>query len=142
VATEVPLYRVLDGTAGVLYFPEVAAGTDFAFGLTAAWLGACASPALSARVALSLCGKISLGAIHAVVEVLDPVSPGDRFWAAGALSAGLRVRVLGPLAFEAGVELDLPVTRPEFVVGGETPPAFQEQVAAGIGFLGLGATIR
>jgi hypothetical protein len=142
LAAEVPLYRILDGTAGVLYFPEVEGRPDFAFGLTAAWLGACASPRLSTNVALSLCGKVVLGAIHAVVEVLEPVQPGDRFWASGGLSAGLRARIAGPLALEIGAELDLPVTREAFVVGGESSPAFQEGAVAGVGFLGLGVTIR
>jgi hypothetical protein len=141
MAAEVPLYRILDGTAGVLYFPEVESRPDFAFGLTAAWLGACASPRLSASVALSLCGKVSLGAIHAVVEGLDPIQPGDRFWASGGVSAGLRARLVGPLALEAGAELDLPMTREAFVVGGESSPVFQEGVG-GMGFLGLGVTIR
>jgi hypothetical protein len=141
MAAEVPLYRILDGTAGVFYFPEVEGQPDFAFGLTAAWLGACASPRLSARVALSLCGKVFLGAIHAVVEVLEPVSPGDHFWAAGGLSVGLRARIVGLLALEFGAEIDLPVIREAFVVGGESNPAFREGVVGGIGFLGLGVTI-
>ncbi len=142
MAAEVPLYRILDGTAGVLYFPEVQGQPDFAFGLTAAWLGACASPRLSASVALSLCGKVFLGALHAVVEVLEPIQPGDRLWASGGLSAALRARVVGPLALEVGAELDLPVTREAFVVGGESSAVFQEGVVAGVGFLGLGVTIR
>ncbi|HXN33107.1 MAG TPA: hypothetical protein VN894_14650, partial [Polyangiaceae bacterium] len=50
------------GTAGLLYFPEArnAAG-DFAFGLTAGWLGVCAEPWAAGRLAVAICGKILLG---------------------------------------------------------------------------------
>jgi hypothetical protein len=145
LAADVPAYRALHGTAGVLFLPETKDSTgNFAFGLTAAWLGPCVAPVRGVRGALSACSKVSLGAIHSVVyeSGLDPTKlAGDRFWAGGSFSLEGRLRLVGPLVAEAGAELVFPITQQKFSVQGQAKPAYDESAVAGIGFLGLGVSI-
>jgi hypothetical protein len=124
-----------------MYLPEVHTSVgDFAFGLTAGWGGACVRTD-RARANLSLCGKVLLGAIHSVVFSLEPAEPGERWWAAGALSAQARLRVAGPVLAELGLEAVAPMTRDRFLVGGHADPVFRQGPVAGIAFVGLGVTI-
>jgi hypothetical protein len=145
LAVDLPVYRALHGSTGVLFLPEATESTErFAFGLTAAWLGPCLEPVRGGRGALSACAKLSLGAIHSVVlsTILVPTEPGDRFWASGSLSLEGRLRLVGPLVAEAGAELFVPIPRQAFSIHGqEANPVFQETAAAGAGFVGLGVTI-
>ncbi len=129
-------------TVGALVLPEVrTAGSDLSFGLTAAWAGACADGWSGRWGSTSLCAAGMLGAIHAVVYVLEPTTPGQQLWAGVAVTPRIRVRLVGPLVWEAGGELVFPVTRYQFTVGGQTGVAFQEGPVAGVGFLGLGWSI-
>ena len=130
------------GTGGLLYFPEArnAAG-DFAFGLTAGWLGVCAEPWAAGRIAVAICGKILLGAIHAVVCVLAPDQPGDRAWSGASLSVGARFRIVGPLIAELGAEALVPLASWQFKVLDSSRPVFQQAPVAGLGFAGLGVSI-
>jgi hypothetical protein len=122
--------------------PEVrTAAGDFGFGLTAAWLGACAQAWGERAVALSACGKLFAGGIHAVVYALEPTQPGDRLWAAASVSAQIRVRVVGPLVAELGAEGLVPITRQPFLVHGQSGTVFQESVVGAAGFAGVGVSI-
>jgi hypothetical protein len=142
VAADLPAYRALHGTAGAVFLPEVRTRTgDFGFGLTAASAGACAVPWQGSRAALSFCGDLLLGAIHAVVYDLVPTEPGDRFWAGLAATTKLRVRLVGPLAAELGAELVVPLARQPFLVVRETGTVFQESAVAAMGFVGAGVSI-
>jgi hypothetical protein len=128
-------------TVGALYWPEVhTADGDFAFGLTAGWVGGCARSS-GARAGASVCGKVLLGAIHSVVFALEPTDPGDRAWAGAALSAQARLRLFGPVMAEFGIEGIAPMTRQRFLVRGRSDPVFQQEPIAGVGFAGLGVTI-
>ena len=141
-SAEAPAERVLVGSAGVLYFPEVrTAARDFAFGLTAAWLGACAQAWGGRPVSLAVCAKVLLGALHAVVYQLEPTEPGDRFWSGASLAGQARFRIVGPLVLEVGGELLVPITRQRFMVSGQSAPVFQESAAGVAGFAGLGVSI-
>ena len=144
VAAEVPLTRWIDVTTGAFFLPEErTSNSEFGFGLTAAWLGACAVPwrARAPRVTLSLCGDLGLGAIHSVVYAFLPTNPGDRVWAGATASGQLRVRIAGPVALEAGAALVVPLIRQPFVVQGEGTAVFQESSAAAVGFGGVGLSI-
>jgi len=144
LAANVPAYGAVHGSAGVLFLPEQKDPTgDFAFGLTFAWIGPCFEPLRGSRGALSACAKLDLGAIHSVVYKLDPTAPGDRFWAAGSLSAEGRLRLVGPLVAEAGLELLVPITQEGFSIqeGKKTASIYQEWAAGLAGFLGLGVSI-
>jgi hypothetical protein len=130
-----------------MYLPETPNpdGSGFAFGLTAAWLGVCAQPWRAPRAAFAVCAKSLLGGIHAVVPgPYTPVHPGERLWAAASLSAGLRVRVIGPLLAEVGGELLVPITRTRFAshdAQSGDATVFQEKSVGIMGFAGLGASI-
>jgi hypothetical protein len=141
-SAEAPADRVFVGTAGVLYLPEVRTpARDFAFGLTTAWLGACAQGWGARPVSLAVCGKVLLGAIHAVVYALEPTQPGDRLWAGASLAGQARFRIVGPLVAELGAEMVVPLTRPRFRVSGESAPVFQEAPVGVAGFAGIGVSI-
>jgi hypothetical protein len=128
-------------TVGAVYWPEVhTVAGDFAFGLTAGWVGGCARSG-GARAGLSVCGKVLFGAIHSVVFALEPTEPGDRPWAGGALSAQARLRLFGPVIAELGIEGIAPMTRDRFLVHGRSDLVFQQEPVTGVGFGGLGVTI-
>ncbi|HEX3344607.1 MAG TPA: hypothetical protein VHS09_08535 [Polyangiaceae bacterium] len=146
VAGDVSVSRALHGalhaTVGALLLPEVRnAGGDLSFGLTAAWAGACLDGWSGRWGSTSLCATGMLGAIHAVVYVLEPTTPGEQLWAGIGVTPRIRVRLAGPVVWEAGGELVVPVTRQQFTVGGRPGVAFQELPVAGVGFLGLGWSI-
>jgi hypothetical protein len=141
-SAETPAGRVVLGTAGVLYLPETrTAEGDFAFGLTLAWLGACAQAWGERAVSLAVCGKVLLGAIHAVVYKLEPTEPGDRIWSGASLAGQARFRIVGPLVVELGAEMVVPFTRSRFMVSGGDAPVFQESAVGAVGFAGLGLSI-
>jgi hypothetical protein len=142
IAADVPVYRLLHASAGMLFLPERKDSTGgFGFGLTTAWLGPCVEPASGQRGALVGCAKLSLGAIHSLVYTLVPTAPGDAFWASGSLSFEGRLRIVGPLVVEAGGELVFPITQQAFFVLGQATPIYKEAAAAALGFIGLGVSI-
>ena len=142
LSADVAVFRWIHGSAGVLYLPEQPwQNGGFAFGMTAAWLGACAQPWESHRVTLSLCAQAMAGGIHSVVLVPEPVHPGERAWGAASLEAVLRMRLLGPLEAEVGADVVFPFTRYPFVVEG-SPQSFQQPQATGVAFVGAGASFR
>jgi hypothetical protein len=123
---------------GLLYLPEVSASDPrFAFGLTAATLGACAFP-LAERLELGICAELELGAIHAVVHDLQPLDPGDQLWL--AIAAGPRLRISGPAGsfVELGGSAVVPLLDRSFDVQGLEEPAFETAAVGGIGFFGVG----
>jgi hypothetical protein len=142
VAAKLPVWGALQVVAGAILLPEVRTATsDLGFGLTAAWAGACADAWSGRWGAASLCAAAMLGAIHAVVYVLEPTTPGQQLWGGASVTPAIRVRIAGPLVLEAGGELVVPATRQQFTVGGRPGVAFQESPVAGVGFLGLGLSI-
>jgi hypothetical protein len=141
LSTEVEVARFMRISIGGLYLPEVRGGVDFAFGLTAGWVGACFHPLARARVDLSLCGKVLLGAIHSVVFVLEPVQPGDRLWSGAALSAQASLIALGPIAVEVGGEAVAPLVRDRFMVQGRSGVVFQQPPLGVMAFVGVGVAI-
>jgi hypothetical protein len=142
VAGKLSVSGALHAAVGALFLPEVrTAAADLSFGLTAAWAGACADAWSGPWGAVSLCATAMLGAIHAVVYVLEPTTPGEQLWAGVGVTPGIRVRIAGPVIGEAGGELVVPATRQQFTVGGRPGVAFQEPPVAGVGFLGIGLSI-
>jgi hypothetical protein len=141
-SAEGPTGRPVEGSAGVVYWPEVRTSSrDFAFGLTAGWLGACARPRQASRASVSLCAKAYVGAIHSVVYALEPTEPGDRIWTGAAVSLAARLRLVGPVVAELGGEMLVPITRQRFKVQGESALVFQEWAVTGFGFVGVGVSI-
>jgi hypothetical protein len=145
LAVDLPVYRALHATSGVFFLPEESTSSgQFAFGLTAAWIGPCLLPLRRPRASLAACAKLDLGAIHSVVKKLIPLEPGDRLWAGGSLSVEGRLRVLGPLVAEAGGELVLPIPEQQFSIQsqqGSSSSLYSESPVAGVGFLALGVSI-
>jgi hypothetical protein len=129
-------------TGGALWLPE--AKTDdgaFAFGLTAGWLGACVEQVRAPPFAVAGCGSALAGAIHAVVYAIEPTFPGDRPWAALALSERLRVELSPPIVLELGVDLIAPLTRHRFLVAGDPTPVLVEPPLAVTWSTGVGVSI-
>jgi hypothetical protein len=90
---------------------------------------------------LAACGSLWGGALHAVVYRLTPTQPGDRAWAAAALSPRLRV-ALGPhVHVEVASHLFVPLIRQPFTVTGKSAPAFQEPSVALLSFAAFGAQL-
>ncbi len=142
MSAEGPGDHAFQATAGMLYLPEVrTASRDFAFGLTAGWLGMCAKPWAEGRVAIALCGKFLLGAIHSVVYTLEPTGPGDRVWTSASMSLGAGIRIAGPVVAELGGEGLVPFTRYQFQVTGQSGSVFPEASVAGFAFAGVGVSI-
>jgi hypothetical protein len=146
LATELPLYRWLRGAAGVLYLPEQPAlGGSFRFGMTAAWLGACARPLDASGLSLSLCAEGMAGGIHSVVLTDQPVEAGEQAWVGASLDAVLRLRLIGPLEGEVGADLVVPMTRSLFCLAGpgkcsqgQGNQVFQQGAGTAAAFAGLG----
>jgi hypothetical protein len=146
LAVELPAYRALHAMAGIDVFPETSTDANkFSFGVTTGWLGPCIAPLRGERTELRVCGKLSLGAIHSVVDAraLVPFAPGERFWAAGSLSLAGRRHLFGPVLVEAGAELFIPITQENYELqqSGTTTSVFTQGVVAGAAFLGLGLSI-
>jgi hypothetical protein len=143
LSAEIPLLRSFAATTGVLYLPEQRTSNgEFAFGMTAVWLGACARPWETSRTSFSACATAQAGGMHSVVLGLEPAGPGERAWAGASLGAVVRLRILGPLEAEAGVDLVIPFTRYQYLVEQKPQPVFQQGAAAGVGFLGAGLSFR
>ena len=111
------------------------------FGLTAASLGGCVEPWRGSGGDVAFCASALVGALHSVPYVLSPVAPGDEPWGAASLSARGRLRVVGPLSLEAGVELVVPITRDQFGIGSSSATAYQEAPVAGWGSVGVAVSI-
>jgi hypothetical protein len=144
LAADIPIYEAFRGSAGMIFLPEVhTTKGPYSFGLTAAWLGACAAWQ-SGRLGVLGCGKVLVGAIHSVVYAsaqLEPTAPGDQPWVGAALSPAVHFRLIGPLLAEIGGDLVLPITRQKFTVGGQPGDVYNESPFAGVGFVGLGMSI-
>jgi hypothetical protein len=141
----------LSWSAGALWFPEVGTPplltgdiSQYAFGMTAVWLAPCVDGIQRERIAVGGCVGVLAGAIHAVVYNLEPVTPGDRLWLGVAAGPRVRLRLIGPVVAEAGIDAVVPLIRYRFATRGGTPAdatVFQQNVvavsawiAAGVGF--------
>jgi hypothetical protein len=121
---EVQVARRVSVRAGGVILPEVRTPTpddNFAFGLTAGWLGACLDALQRELVALGACAGGMGGIMHVVVYFPDATHPGERaFWAA---TAGLRLAVHLParIEIEMGADGVAPLDRRAFTVLGRPP---------------------
>ena len=135
--------EVAEGTLSMAYLPETALNQQFSFGLTTLDLGVCGHAARSRWIVASLCTEAHAGAIHSVVRQLQPLHPGDSFFA--ALSAGPKIgwRGWAPFFVEIGISAWLAVRRPTFGVLGDKSPSFYEvSEVSGVAFLGVGWTTQ
>jgi hypothetical protein len=148
LAGEVTLPARLVARAGGIFLPEVRTSVpdpNFAFGLTAAWLGACFDVLRREVVSLGACAAAMGGLIHAVVYFPDATTPGQRsFWAA---SGGARLAVRLSARVEAQLVADgiLPINRREFTIRGRSAGmdvAFTQPPAAALLWAGLGVRFR
>ena len=125
-----------------LFLPEVQASSalgEFSFGLSALEVGAC-RVAWDPRWRLFACAAFGVGAVHAVVQDLAPLQPGDRLWLALRAEVGAAVRVVGPLWFDARLFDLIALQRWEFRVRTENDGerAFKQSVLMPGLALGLG----
>lgn len=96
--------------------------------------------ARSETVRLVLGAGPSVGALHVAVRRPAPVTqPGDFWFAALQLGAGIQVSVNKEIFVELGGAGFVPLARQSFLVRGQTEPVFRQPVLSGLGFLGVGA---
>jgi len=123
---EVSISRRVSVRAGGVILPEVrtpAPDENFAFGLSAAWLGACFDAFQRETLALGACAGGLGGVMHAVVYFPDATHPGQRaLWAA---SGGLRLasHLAGRIELQIAADGLVPVNRRVFTVEGRPPGA-------------------
>jgi hypothetical protein len=142
LAADVEPVRRIHGTVGFLLLPETkTAAGDFAFGLTAASLGACGDVWTSGSWAAALCGQAYGGAIHSVVLALEPTTPGDRLWLGAGASARLSGNVFRALRAEVAAEATAPLVRHRFFVEGAPGTVFQQAPVGALVSIGVGMSI-
>jgi hypothetical protein len=124
---------------GFSWFREQREG-DFAFGVVAGEVRACATPWRPSGLA-RLCGAFLAGAFEANVRAgdLSPVEVGSFPWAAAELGPVLSVGIAGPMRLELAASAIVPITRRQGFVRGATAPVWEESVVAGRAELGIGA---
>jgi len=82
----------------------------------------------------------SVGAFHVAVRTPAPVTdPGDYWFLAAQLGAGLQVKVIDGIFVELGGAAFVPLKRQEFLVRGQSDPVWRQPLLSGLGFLGVGA---
>ncbi len=131
--------QILEVTLGISHLPETAQNQQFSFGLTTLDAGLCGHAARSRSVVASLCGEVHAGAVHSVVRQLQPVHPGDRFYAALSIGPKIGWRAWSPLFFEVGVSAWAAMERPIFDLADGSNVYKIPEVSA-VGFLGVGWT--
>jgi hypothetical protein len=125
---------------GISYFAEAALDPRFAFGLTTVDVGYCHDVLTTHRAALGVCGTAHLGSQRVVVRQLQPVNPGDHFFAAASVGPTIAWLAWGPLYLQAGVSawVPLPGLYPSFYISGQNSPVFESHSLSGLAFLGIG----
>jgi hypothetical protein len=126
-------------SVNALLLPEQRTGDGrFAFGLTAFGLGVCVQPSSRRLIWVRACGSLLAGSLHSVVFELLPSRPGQRLWAAAAVTPAVRLAPIAGTFVELGGEVMAPLTRESFTVEGLEEPIFRGQPVAFRGFFGVG----
>lgn len=103
------------------YLPEVSveagAGRAARLSLAVAQVGACADGAPVAWLELGGCLSLSAGAVQGSGIGFDVSRAGTLPWLALELAGRARISLMGPLAVELALGLEVPVTSGRFVVG-------------------------
>jgi hypothetical protein len=142
LAAHVSVARSVQITGEALWMHEVrASDARFAFGLSAFALGACVDVLRQSWADLAACGSLWAGTLHAVVYALAPTEPGERAWAAAALSPRFRIRLPAHLHAEVGTHVLVPLVRRPFTVTGIADPVFQQAPVTALPFAGFGASL-
>jgi hypothetical protein len=131
------------------FFPEQRAAPPndgFAFGLSYVEAIACIVPlGASARLRWELGAGLSAGLLHAVVDGVTPVNPGERWTFAATQLTRVAIPILRAGVLEAGVELAEPFPRRAFFVEGRPPgmdTVFTQPAVGVTGFVGAGMRWR
>jgi len=142
---------LLGANVGAAFFPEQErehGGARLGFGLSSAFASGCLWARTQSPQVWSCLGA-QVGALHSVVYEPRPTSPGDHSWWSAASELGVRQALAGRAFIELGVAAVFPFVRHRFAVSsqgmdaGTTTPdiAFQQGLAIGEGFFGLGVEL-
>lgn len=103
-----------------------------AFGMTLAGGGAgmCFEPIGTRGVATVGCAHVLAGSLAVVSRNVPMANGGMKPFGAGALSAGARARVLGPVVVEGAVEATVPFAHPTFLTATCPSVGFQQPFVA------------
>lgn len=126
------------------FAPEVRASDPrFAFGLTAVGLVGCGRLVGRDPADLALCAAAAVGALHAVVDSIEPLAAGDRAWAALSAAPRARLRLGSRVHLEAGAEVVVPLTRRSFSLEGRADaPVFAQAAVGALPWVGVGASFE
>lgn len=113
------------------FLPEARMGND-AFGMTLAGGGAgmCIEPFGARNVTALGCAHVLAGSLAVVSRNAPMANGGMKPFGAGALAAGARARVLGPVVVEGAVEATVPFAHPTFLTATCPSVGFQQPFAA------------
>jgi hypothetical protein len=142
--TELALSRGWRLAVGVTTLPTSrvdAPASRFAFGWTAASLGACVSPTSNNILRFDVCASARLGALHVSVDGVAAQHTGDRLWASAHLEPRLRARVVGPVVVTAEANVGVPFTRESFGVAGTSAAVFEVSPVTLAASLGAGVEL-
>ena len=105
---------------------------DNSFGMTLAGGGAgvCVEPFGARGVAAVGCAHVLAGSLAVVSRNVPMGNGGVKPFGAGALSAGARARVLGPVVVEGAIEATVPFAHPTFLTATCPSVGFQQPFAA------------
>jgi len=136
--------RTFHPTFGAVILPStrIAPDEQVGFAFSALWLGGCARLAGDERVVVSACASAWLGVMHAVVYSLEPVAPGDRFWAGLSGTGRASVHLVGPLFGDLGFDLVFPLTRHRFLAENRQDDLFQQPFVTLVGWVGAAVRFR
>lgn len=125
-----------------LFLPEARMSNDtFGMTLAAGGLGACLEPFGSRSVTAVGCAHVIGGSLAVVGAGVPMRDSGSKAFGAALVSAGVRARVIGPLAVEGAVEAAVPFAHPTFVTDVCPATGFQQPFAALAVLLGAGVSI-
>ena len=113
---------------------------DFSLALLAGGLGACVEPFGTGSVAAVGCGHLMGGAFDVTTAQVGMKSTAAEAYVAGALVAGVRARVYGPIHLEGAVDAQVPFVRPTYVTTECPPTGFEPPFVALALWFGAGAS--
>lgn len=114
-------------------------GHDVGFGLSYSALGSCYRFLDAARLSLSGCGLVGLGAMQAVTFEPDRAEDGQLLWIAALLGLHTFWSIAPPFGLHAGVEAGIPFERRQYLVrrSDQDVAVFQDPALLGAAQLGI-----
>jgi hypothetical protein len=142
----VPVAEQASFFASLTFLPEqrrTDAGAEMAFGATFGTLSGCYDSKNVARLRLSACASVLLGALHVIVWNPTPVRPGASLFSAASVGVRSDWMPVRPLHLLVSVDGFVPFERHTFVVdvAGTPETAYEQPAWGGLVSAGLGVEL-